>query len=125
MRLSLTHLGNIWDANKKEIEFLKKRIRVEQRKNQGLEHKLKVLEHKLEVDKALMERQAYQAQLDASNISYKKGPEDIRGLMTWCLGTKNVHLSTSYHLVFTHNRIYFLGFIWFLFDFVENNGLMK
>ena len=37
-----------------------------------MEYKLKELEHKFEANKALMERQTYQAQLDAVNISYEK-----------------------------------------------------
>jgi len=38
-----------------------------------LEHPLKDLEQVYESEKTLKENQAYQAQLDAANISYEKG----------------------------------------------------
>ena len=57
------------------------RIRVEGHKNQELKHSLKELERKFGVGKTLMERQAYQAQLDVANISYEKGQEAMMDLM--------------------------------------------
>jgi len=38
-----------------------------------LENQLKELERKYEAEKMLMENQAYQAALDATNVSIKKG----------------------------------------------------
>ena len=71
--------------DKKKIAFLKKKLRTERHRNRELEpgvgEPLKELERKYEVEKTLMKNQAYQAQLDAANVSYEKGQEVTMDLM--------------------------------------------